>query len=71
MDNHGFGVAFMLQSSITFDILWVGLAVFTRVVWIALTPSLLRPSLVILVVGISLQLEALPLSSPLALATGC
>lgn len=67
--HHCFGVAFILQSSISLDILWVGLTVFTRVVRIPLTPSLLCPGLVFLIIGIGLQLEVLPLSATLALAT--
>jgi len=58
----------MLQSTIAFDILWVGLAVFTPVFRIPLTPSLLCSGLVFLIIRISLQLEALPPSVTLALA---
>jgi hypothetical protein len=57
-----------LAYAIAFDILWVGCAVFAPVVLIALSPSLLGPSLVVLVVGISLKLETLPLPSARALA---
>ena len=51
--NHGFGVPFMSLRSIALDLLWMGLSVFVPVVRIALTPSLVCPSLVFLVVRIS------------------
>ncbi|MEI7457089.1 MAG: hypothetical protein WCK93_10245 [Nitrosomonadales bacterium] len=62
--------ALTLLITIAFDILWVGISVLATVVWIALTPSLLSTRLVVLVVGVGLQLEALPLTFTLALATG-